>query len=214
MQSNWTWPTVACVALCGTIWMVRDDLHAQAGPARTGGVAVVDIGRLFNENQQTRDIDTELQARRTGLDAKAQELQQSAEKAKLVLDSFNPNSPEFRRQQQVLQRRALDIRHFAETVEADIKREKRNWTIETYNLIVQSVAEVAKKRNVEVVLTYHAPEMGGPDRAAILREIILREVVYRADHVDMTDEVLNVVNQHYKNTGGRSTIKLMIGPDE
>ena len=67
---------------------------------------------------------------------------------------------------------------------------------------------------MKLVLAYHEPEMQGPDRAAILREIILREVVYRHEQVDLTHEVLALVNQSYARAGGRATIKLMIGPLE
>ena len=78
----------------------------------------------------------------------------------------------------------------------------------------QAVSEVRKRYRFDIVLAYHPPELTGPDTAAIQREIILREVVDRDPRVDLSDEVLALLNKQYDAAGGRNSINLLIGPQE
>ncbi len=213
MRTTWTWPTVACIALAGTLWMVKDDLLAAAR-APTGPVAVVDVGRLFNECQQTKDIDEMLQQIQADVRGKATKKQEAFDQAKSVLNEYNPNSAEARAQAHKAARLRVDLEAFGTMVQQDIARERKNWTIDTYTKIEQAIDEIAKARGATIVLSYHPAELQGNDTAAIRREIILREVLYRADQTDLTNDVLTLLNKRYAAAGGRSGIRLYVGPQD
>ena len=214
MKANWTWPSVACLAVVATLWLGRADSHAQNRPAAAARpVGVVDIEKLFNQFKQTQDLDAILQERGQALAAEGKQKQATLNQAQAGLDAFHPNSPEGIRQQHKIVRLDLELRAFFAILKQDTDRERLNWTANTYTKLIAAVQVVAARHNIDVVLGTSEPpkQLQGRDLASLRREIILRPVVWHAPQIDLTDEVLAAANRQYQAAGGRSTIKVMIG---
>ena len=95
----------------------------------------------------------------------------------------------------------------------DTKREKLNWTADTYKKVIEAVEAVAKRRGMEIVLSFYPPPPA-QDRTltSFQRDIFLRTVVYRSKQADLTDEVIREADKRYLAAGGSRTIQLLIGP--
>ena len=217
MQSNrnWTWPTIGFFALTGTLWLVRDDSRAQGATAPPFKVGVVNMERLFNEFQQTKDIDAILKQRGGAMSQQRVQKQDALNQARLVLDSYHPDSPEALAQRRRIRKLDAKLRAFWQTVVGDTDWERTNWTFDTYEKILQAVEQVATRRGVDVVFSFSPPAKSreGRDFQSLQREMILRSVVYRAGRIDMTNEVLARANSQYVAAGGARTINVLIGPE-
>ena len=215
MKRNWTWPSVACICLTGAAWMAgQDSRGAQPrGAAAAGRVGVIDVERLFKELKQVKDVDALMKQRGEALRNDATRMVDAITQAQTLLDQMQPNTPDGRRQAQKVLQAQVDFAGFREMLDKDTKREKLNWTADTYKKILQAVEAVAKRRGIEVVLSYYPPPPV-EDRTwtSFQRDIFLRTVVYGAKNVDLTDDVIREADKSYTAAGGSRTIQLWIGP--
>lgn len=214
MKKNWTWPSVACICLTGTAWMAGQDSRAQVrGAGAAGRVGVVDVERLFTELKQVKDVDALMKQRGEALRAVATQKQEAIISAQTLLDQMNPNTLAGRRQVQKVFQADVEYRGFLEMLDKDTKREKLNWTADTYKKVLEAVEAVAKRRGMEIVLSYYPPPPSAERTlTSFQRDIFLRTVVYSAKNVDLTTDVIREADARYVKAGGSRVIQLLIGP--
>ncbi len=214
MKKNWTWPSVACICLTGAAWMAGQDSRAQVrGAAAAGRVGVIDVERLFSELKQVKDVDALMKQRGEALRNEATRMMDAITQAQTLLDQMQPNTPAGRRQAQKFLQTQVEYAGFREMLDKDTKREKLNWTADTYKKVIEAVEAVAMRRGMEIVLSYYPPPTA-KERTwnSFQRDIFLRTVLYRSKQADLTDEVIREADKRYVAAGGRGTIKLWIGP--
>jgi hypothetical protein len=67
---------------------------------------------------------------------------------------------------------------------------------------------VAERRDISLVLTYDRLADDAPDSMALRQQILLQKVIYHDARVDITDEVLTLLNSAYRNEGGLRSVNL------
>ena len=189
--------------------LIARDNQAQT-PAGAGAIpiGVVDLVKVFNDFEQTKALNGELDRYKRRLADERQKKEEQISVERETLQGFAPDSAEYRKRSQALKK--IMIEYQAEmTVEREIlKDEHRRWIERTYDTIIKRIAEVAKRRSLQLVLTREELETGVDDATVLQRQILNRKVVYNDPGLDVTDELLATLNDAFAKAGGAKSVKL------
>jgi len=190
-------------------WSGSNVLLAQgAGAAASGGVAVVDTVQIFNQYQQIVDLNAMLKARNDQLREETEAKKKVIEQKGQELSAFAPDSPDFLARQKELLRMRVDLDAFVRVKQFELQRTHVHWTRTTYNQILDTVEALATQRNLSLVLYKDEIDANANEMKALLQQIRARKVLYSADTIDLTSQVLEKLNADYKLRGGKNKLTL------
>lgn len=178
---------------------------AGAASAETN-IAVVDVARVFEQYAMTRDLETKFDdARREAAD-EAEQRRGSIEQMRRALAAFNPDSDDFKRREDELSRAEVEFQVWSSQTEKRLKASHKRWLMRIYTNARTAVADIAKERDIDLVLTYDQLTEDAPDSVALRQQILLQKVIYHSDRIDLTDDVLLRLNEAYRASGGIRSI--------
>ncbi len=190
---------LAALVLVGAGFWSWNDSKAQTAATPPTRIAVVDIEKVFNDFQQTEDLNDQFEQRRKEMAAEAEKRRQAINQKKLELEAFAPDSPDYLPRNKELLRLQIEANVYEQMVKADLLRERKVWMELTYKQISDAIARLAKQRGYDLVLTYEELDTDVPDEAALRQQIMLRKVIYADPRVDLTDPVLEELNREYSS---------------
>jgi len=187
---------------------------ALGWPAAAGAalkIGVVDLVEVTNNYERTKDASADLQVEQANLKAETEPKVKEIEELRLKRDGFNRGTPEWKKlDDQVLQKQ-IELRNWVTLRRIQIERRHRDVLLDMYREITRVVEQVAKKENVDIVFTqaFLEPPQIDVDESTGLEDlkkrIIGQRVLYPTDPVDLTQEVLKILNEQYKAKGGSSS---------
>jgi len=77
---------------------------------------------------------------------------------------------------------------------------------ETYQMVTDGIAEVAKKQGAQLVVTQEQMDTSVTKQEALLQQIYNRKVVYSDGSVDISAEVLATLNADFAKAGGPASV--------
>lgn len=174
----------------------------SGGAAALGeSIAVLDVARIFEQYQMTRDLERLFEEQRRALTAEADKRRESMDQMRRALAAFDPASEDFARREQELVRAEVDFQVWSTYEERKLKTDHKNWLMHIYRNTRGVVADVAKSRGFDLVITYDRLADDAPDSTTLRQQILLQKVIYHSDRVDITEEVLNKLNSAYQSRG-------------
>ncbi|MCB9849734.1 MAG: OmpH family outer membrane protein [Phycisphaerales bacterium] len=174
---------------------------ANAAKADTN-IAVLNVARIFEDYAMTRDLESMFdQARRDAAD-EADRRRNSMDQMRRALAAFDPNSADYERRDDELTKAEVEFQIWSKTTEKKLKGDHLRWMQKIYHNTQDVIAAIAKERNIDLVLTYDELADDAPDSVALRQQILLQKVIYHSDRADITNEVLNRLNDAYKTQGG------------
>ena len=164
--------------------------------------AVVDVARVFEEYQMTRDLEAKFDERRRALAEEAERRHNNIEQMRRGLAAFDPSSKDFARREKDLLQEEVAFQVWSRYEEKKLKDNHKAWLLQIYRSTQTVVAEVAQERSIDLVLTYDRLAEDAPDSVTLRQQILLQKVIYHSDRVDITNEVLDRLNKAYREQGG------------
>jgi len=180
----------------------RSDTNAQAVGVDPGKVAVVDVIRIFNECQQTKDVNERFQLRDEKFAGQRQKLKEAVDRKEDELEAFARGSKEYVERFKQWVQLQIDYGSAIKIHQRRIVRDQVFWTRRTYTQIVQAVEEVAKARGLLLVLYRDDMDLQTDDLQDLGSRLRDRKVVFSAAGLDITQDVLDKVNRDYRASGG------------
>lgn len=157
-------------------------------------IAVVNLDKVFNGykkhaarlqpiRESAKELDEAVQIRQVEMETTANQLRKAM-----------PGSPDQLRLQQQLIKLQNDLRIFLETERQKLQKSEVSALIATQKDVDEQIKKTSKERGFKLVLRqYPPPEVNQP-----LQEVVKnlnRDVVYYEDALDITDEVLEALNE-------------------
>jgi len=211
MQQRAGWIVVGTIAVIA--WVLASSANLAQTPAPSGAsasIGVVDLVRVFNEFEQTRALNAELERYRQRLSEEQQQREEKLAIERQTLQGFAPDSTEYRERRQALQKMVIEYQAWLTVESETLKEEHFRWIERTYAAVIRGIDEVARRKGVQVVLTREELDTSVEDATVLQQQILNRKVVYYDETLDMTDDVLAVINETFTKGGGAGTIH--IGP--
>jgi Skp family chaperone for outer membrane proteins len=140
------------------------------------------------------------------LTLKATELREAAEKQRLVMESFTPGTPRYNEERRKFRDMVFNYQVWEATEQDMLKQEHLMWVNRTYELVTGEIAEVARARGYDLVVTQEELDPNTPDAKALQMQILNRKTVYANPEVNLTGAVLKNLNEKFAKAGGADTI--------
>lgn len=173
---------------------------SQMLKGRPTAVAVIDVEKVFNALAEKTQIEADLNSRQEKLVAERQERERELKNIKAELDLLNPSNPGFLKKQEELERKLVDLQVWGQWQTQSMMRENRLQITGLYNKITAACGKVSKGNGYDVVLfkesTTDFSNVKNEELSGVIRS---RKVLWAAEDLDITDQVIQAMNNDYKN---------------
>lgn len=214
MRISRSWMVVVLVA--AVVWAVSSGLNQAQPLAAAGGtrVAVVDLFRVFNAFEQTEVLNQKMAEFRQQIQEEGKKKIELIQIEQKTLEQFTPDSAEWYRKNRQIKEMQLELRIWESLKKEDIEENYLRWVRRTYETVNAEIQAAAKRHGFDIVITRDEMEeepdarLGTTERRQLLlQQILNRKVVYAADGVDISHEVLANLNSAFAKAGGSASIK-------
>lgn len=194
---------VLLVAAAGGLWLCGD----RSATAQTfSSPMIVSAGvcnphQAFRQYQKVVDMRTQLQSRGEQLrqDLSAKEQRVLKQKEELAASQLAPGSPEYERMWEDLVKLSVETKTFKEISQAELTRQDMRITQAGYEDIYAAIAEVAKKKQLTLVLSQEEFSLASARTDELYSKLYYRRpVLYSEPSLDITAEVVGLLNSKYK----------------
>jgi len=186
---------------------------AAASPqANRPTVAVVDMVVLLRAhpklNDDLKNFNTQLNGVRTQQANEEQKLQNDA---KIVMEKYKVGTPEYTQEMEKLEKRMLEFRTNQSKMQREFAMQDMKIKYSAFKSIREEIQNFAARAGVAVVLDVRGidPEQGELENA---QEEVGQTVVWNAPGVNMTVQIVQLLNQKYGSTYP-ATAKIVDGKD-
>ena len=205
---RWFLPvTVLAVALM-TLVCTRLSVGQNGATWPATRAATVDVIKIFNDFQQTKDLNDELSKRGDALKKEITDKRKVLENKKTELEAFKQDSPDYMKRFSELMKQDIEFTTWGQYMQAQVEAEHRVWLKRTYQQIIDAAKQIATERGIDVVMYTDVPAIEGESLDAMRDNIRRRKILWANPQADITESVLQRLNRDYDKAGGRSSIKL------
>lgn len=191
---------LAAVALgLGYVGFGTQRLDAQAKPiAAKTTVGVVSVNDLIAKSQKNIAFQASIQNRRAKLQAESEKKQKAINLMRNDLEVI-PNAAEKSKKETEIIQAIAEFQAWSQVQQQFLVRDQQTFLAEIYSEISTTVASVAQREGFDVVLLDPpSPDYTKLNAEQLVQVIGGRQVIYRANRVDLTALVLAQMDQNHK----------------
>jgi Skp family chaperone for outer membrane proteins len=202
------------LALAGAGWLFNPVAKGQgpavaaaAGPkVKTPVIAVVDVKKVLDVVKENVQIQAEMQDMISNLDAEATARQKELKKLQDDLGMLAADSREYMRMAEDLEQKVVNYKSWREYQQHKLERERvLRWEL-LYKRMVDAVGRAAQQNGADLVLFKEPmPDFRSADPRDVIAAIQNRKLLYSSDDLDLTAQVVQMMDNDYKNRGGTLT---------
>ncbi len=168
--------------------------------AQPTSVAAVDTSRLFDQLTEKEDFDAELNTARDQLRGEATNKQREAQELQADLDLLAPGTPAYQQKEEELSKKGLENNVWGQFEQAKLNKMAGLRIENLYRKALDTVALIAEESGYDVVIAKEAPpKFQYENLQQLLAKISLRKSLYTSETIDITDQVIQRMNNEYKN---------------
>ncbi len=170
---------------------------------------MVNTGKAFNEMQETKDLKQKLEAERVDFEGKREQQQKKLTDLRSQRDLLKPESPQYADLDKQYAQAAIEADVWSHVTQAQVQRMQKQEMRSLFDKIVTASEQVAKQKGYDIVIADQRREL--PDNLdqlsmdQVQAAINIRNVLYASPNVDITEDVVAVLDAQYKAGSGTTT---------
>ena len=179
---------VAAVAIM--VPLASQSTEAQEG--KTGLVAVLDVAKVFKENQEFDGKMKSIKAEADALKAQITRQQEAIKASAQGLSQYDVGSPDRNKLEADLEQQQAALRTKARQAETDLLNREARIYYDTYQKMQSIVGNLATQHGISLVLRFDSEQIDATNRAEVIKGVN-RAVVYHR-RLDLTNMVAGAMN--------------------
>ena len=204
MKSYITKMVLKAVLIAVTAVVATTTGQANAQEAKAGLVAILDVAKVFKENNGFDSKMKGIKAEADGLKEKITQQQEAIKQRAQQVTQYELGSPERNKLEAELEQEQAALRTKARQAEADLLNREARVYYETYQKMQTVVSSVASSNGISLVLRFDSEDIDPTNRGEVIKGVN-RAVVYHRQ-LDLTRMVSSAMNgqgaaQAQANTG-------------
>ncbi len=190
---------VFLAVLAGGVWKAgaNNNLNAPAGPPV---VALVNLERVLNNLDELQARNAELQAWVDERQKTIRELEAQVKDKVTRLQILPPDSPEYARLQEEALRTRVDAEFQAKFRDEMLSRKQGQVNRALFDKVRDGLRRFSEQRGYNLVLSHDGDIeiLGEEGNLAVTRQIAARRILYTDPSLDVSDELLQFLNNEWK----------------
>ena len=163
-------------------------------------VAIVDVGAIFKQHTSFAAALEALKGQADGFKAEALKAQQSLAQGAKVLQTWKPDSDDFRAKQTELAQKAAALQVEQNGVMQKLMEKEAMLHYETYQQVNQLISQYCDARGIQLVLRYSNQEMDLAQPGSVMQRVN-SSVIYHNPDYDITQAIVGQLNVAAKDAG-------------
>jgi outer membrane protein len=140
-------------------------------------ISYVNLGKVFDEYQKTKDFDEVLEKERKDKQAQREKMVKEIRKLKDALELMSKKAKE--KKQTEIDQKIKKLQEFDREVNTELKQKRDSMVREILKEIDTTIQEYGQKEKYDMILDG-------------------RSLLYSNDSIDITDHILKILNERYK----------------
>jgi Skp family chaperone for outer membrane proteins len=178
-----------CLSVLGVMW---------GSVAEATNVAVVNVPRVSEQYQRTRDLEAHFEGLQRQFRAQADEKKAKLERDQAALQEFKEGTPDFESRRRELNASQADLQYFVESEGQKLELGLAQSLKVIFQDIQEAINTVAEAEGIDIVLAYDTLPTDTPRSSnAVRQQIMLQKVLYWKPEHDITEAVIAQLNKTY-----------------
>ena len=168
---------------------------ANLAVAQEGGgglVVVLDVAKVFKDNQTFESKMAAIKAEADGLKTQIEDQQKAIQAEAQQLAAFEVGSSERNQLEAKLEQQQTTLRTKARQAEADLLTREAKIYYDTYQQMQQIVGSIAEQNGISLVIRFDSEEIDPLNRAEVIKGVNRAVVFHR--QLDLTNMVIKTMN--------------------
>jgi outer membrane protein len=199
---------LAAAAFIAGTWLPSDvraqDKPATAAAATPHQVGLIDMAHVFKEYEKFKALSEALRAEVETSEGQAkaalQELQQL--QAQLTEGTLKEGTPEYTAIEQKIVQGSTELETFRKVKQREFLRKEADVYRTVYLEVQSAVEKYARYYKYTLVMRFNRGDVESAENPQEILQSMNRPVVYHRGEDDLTDPILNYLNNEYRKTAG------------
>lgn len=158
-------------------------------------IAVVSVRRIFENCKKNTQWQQVMEGERKKIVAELEKISSEAKAFKADMETRKPGSTDYLNlMREMIEKESL-LNAKEKFYQQELTFKEQQWTEQLYIEIVAAIGNVAKQKNLDLVLAKEDNQFPSPSPNELLLTIKTSKVLFHADDMDITNEVLAVVDK-------------------
>ena len=186
-------------SLC-LISLTRTNAQVAGRTDRPTRVAVCNLVKVFTDYHRAMDLTTKLNERKGSIQAENKKRLKKLEDLQMTMEGYKVGSKEYTKVLDDFKRQMIEREVWLKMEQASVLADHRRLTEEMFKQISDTIATVAKERNIDLVIQLESRELNARNVEELVAQIDRRKVLYNKDtpDIDITGAVLQLINESYQ----------------
>ena len=188
--------TAAVAVLSGLLapaWGQNSKSRQETVPHKVG---LIDMARVFKEYEKFKALRQDLQGEIQQSDQAARSMAQKIQSLKEQIKEFNPSSPEAIKIEKDLAQQTTEFETFRKVAQRDFLRKESQIYRTIYLEVSDVVQKYAEHFDYTLIMRFTGDKLDSADPQKLIQGLN-RQVVYYRTEFDITDPVIDYLNQKY-----------------
>ena len=189
------WPLAAlalavCLAgapACRSVW----------GKDATPKIGVVNVTKVYDNYKKKRDLEDDLRAQREQKSRIIREKEKEIKRLSDEIKMLELGSEARKKRESELEKKQVGLQSFAQVTVGNMATQTRETMEQLYSEVARAVREYGRKNGFDLILKWENVEIRSKTMDELLYKINQRTVLFTADHIDITDAVISMLNTGY-----------------
>ena len=168
--------------------------------AEPTAVAVVDVQQVFDTLTENTQIRADMQSRAESFQQQAEQKRSEIEQLRQRLKALSPGTEAYKQTEEQLQKAVLEHQVWTRFEQRKLQVEYGLQMEKLYRRMLDTIGKVSNETGYDLVLyKEQPPQFEGNDPQQMRSQIAIRKVLYASDQVDITDQVVQRMNNQYES---------------
>jgi Skp family chaperone for outer membrane proteins len=191
-------PRMWVVPLCALLMFPLTTWGQSAGVK----IAIASPPRILSQLQETKDVMNSMNSEREHLASLEKQKRDNVKSLQDARDQLKPGTSQYRERNEAFLKAAIEFDSWGKLTQVDVQRQQKEQMERMFKKIEAAVAEVAKQRGIDLVITQQKPDI--PDNLDQINVQQLKDdingqnLLYFNPKLDISDDVVALMDKQYK----------------
>ena len=175
---------------------------AAAAAAGTHQVGLIDMAHVFKNYDKFKSMTEDMQADAKKAQADAEAMVESMKQIQTKMQSLQEGSPDYVKQEEQILTLQTKLESFRKIQQREFLRKEAEIYKTVYMEVQEAVQKYAKYYKYTLIIRFNRQSVDAAENPQEIITSMNRQVVYYRDQDDLTDPILNFLNDEYKKASG------------